>query len=248
MKIDSSISTIQKLSTGLRINSAKDDAAGLAISEKLVSQNKGLEQGVENAQQSQDALNTADAALSGVGDSLQRIRELAVQASNGILTSDERGIIQQEIDSLKQGISDQVSGAQFNTKPLLDGSFQDVATASQADGSGPQLNINGSTLSDLGIENFNVTEDFSIDDIDSAIQAVSENRSQIGAQTNGIESTIRSNQTANENTIAANSRLRDADVALEFSRLSQQNIIQQYQVNLQQQQQNQARNALNLIL
>jgi flagellin len=245
MKIDGSAA---RISSGLRINSAKDDAAGLAISEKLTSLEKGLDQGTNNARQSVDALNTADAALGGIGDSLSRMRELAVQASNGILSDNEKTIIQTEINQIKEGITDQVKGTQFNSKNLLDGSFRDINTASGADGSGATVGVNGSALADLGIENFDVTGSFDISTLDTAIRRVSENRGQIGAKTNALESTIRSNEVARENTTSANSRLRDADVAKEFSRLSQQNIIQQYQIGIQKLQQNQQGSALNLLL
>ncbi|MCK8059817.1 MULTISPECIES: flagellin [unclassified Fusibacter] len=245
MKIDG---TTARIASGLRINSAKDDAAGLAISQKLTSQESGLDQGVRNARQSADALNTAEGALGGISDSLNRMRELAVQASNGILTSDERKIIQTEIDQIKEGITDQARNTQFNTKQLLDGSFRDIATGTQPDGSGATVGVAGSTLAELGIENFDVTGSFDISTLDQAISRVSENRGQIGAQTNALESTIRSNEIARVNTTAANSRLRDADVAKEFSRLSQQNINQQYKLSIQKLQQQHEGNSLNLLL
>ncbi len=240
--------TIQRLATGYRINQAKDDPAGLAINQQLVSQIGGLNQGQQNNGQSQDALKVADGALSGINDNLNRMRELAVQASNGILTGDERNIIQDEINALKTGIAEQVKGAQFNTKPLLDGSFSNVATGTQASGTGAQLNLPDMRPDALGIGSFDVTGNFSIDTIDSALKQVSQARGAVGSQQNGLESNQRSNAIAEENMTAASSRIADADIASEVVKLNQANITRQYQTQIQRLQQNQQRSTLDLLL
>lgn len=239
---------IQRLATGYRINQAKDDPAGLAISQQLVGQINGLNQGQNNNAQSQDALKVADGALSSINDNLGRMRELAVQASNGILTDDERSIIQQEISALKQGISDQVRGAQFNTKPLLDGSFSNVQTGTQPNGSGATLNLPDMRPEALGIGDFDVTGNFSLNTLDTAIENVTQTRSQIGAQLSGLESNQRSSAITEENTVAANSRIADADIASEVMKMNQANVMRQYQLQAQRMQQNQQRSSLDLLL
>lgn len=239
---------IQRLATGYRVNQAKDDPAGLAISQQLLSQVNGLNKGQQNNQQSQDALKVADGALSNINDSLGRMRELALQAGNGILTGDERNIIQDEIQALKNGISDQVRGAQFNTKPLLDGTFSSVQTGTQADGSGTQLNLPDMRPEALGIGSFDVTGNFNLGDIDNAIQRVTEARSTTGAQLNGLESNSRSSAITEENTTAAKSRIADADIAGEVMKLNQANVLRQYQMQAQRMQQNQQKSTLDLLL
>lgn len=245
MKIDQNI---QRIATGVKINKAADDAAGLAISEKLNALDKGIEKGTQNANQTIDALNTAESALSGIQENLQRIRELALQAASGILTKDDKQIIQTEIESLKQGITDQVKGTEFNTKPLLDGSFNNIGSGATANGQGPTVGVNNSSLSALGIKDFNVTGSFDLEDIDQAIKQVSENRSKIGAQTNGLDRTVASNQIAQENTVAARSRINDTDVADEIRRLSSNSILDQYKIQMQKMTQDKERNQLNLVL
>ena len=117
----SSYSMYGKIASGSRIQSAADDAAGLAISEKLTSQENGLNKGTQNAQSGQDLLNVSDGALGSITDNLQRIRELAVQASSGLLTDSDKKDIQAEVDQLKQGIGDIADQTTFNTKPILNG-------------------------------------------------------------------------------------------------------------------------------
>lgn len=239
---------IQRLATGYRINQAKDDPAGLAISQQMQGQINGLNQGQQNNGQSQDALKVADSALSGINENLQRIRELALQAGNGILTGDEKNIIQDEINALKNGIAEQVKGAEFNTKPLLDGSFKNVATGTQPDGSGATLNIPDMRPEALGIGSFDVTGSFNLNDVDSAIQKVTEARGNIGAQVNGLESNARTSATAAENVQASQSRIADADIAGEVVKLNQANLLRQYQLQTQRMQQNQQKSTLDLLL
>ena len=127
----------QQLSSGKKINSAADNAAGLAIAQKMLSQSNGYDMGTRNAATSQDMVNVADGSLSTITDSLQRIRELGIQASNtAIYGEDDRAAIQQEIDQLKQSISDAGKNTQFNGRNLLDGSMGSSHVASGPDGSG----------------------------------------------------------------------------------------------------------------
>lgn len=245
MRIDSSI---QRLATGLRINSASDDAAGLSISQGMTAQSTGLDRGIQNAQQSQDALRTAEGAAGQISESLQRMRELALQASNGILTGRDRSNIQSEIDALKSNISDITNNTQFNTRNLTDGTFQNMATASQPDGSGQNISVGNMTLESLGLADFDITQNLDISAIDAAISQVNEARSNIGSQFNALEFNVNNNQVARENTFAANSRIADADIAQEMTRLSQASIIQQYQQQMQVLEQEREENQFNYFL
>lgn len=227
--------TMEKLSSGSRINSAADDAAGLAISEKLLSQANGYDRGTQNALDGQSMINTAEGGLSGMNDSLQRMRELAVQASNGIYTDSDRAMIQEEIEQLKSTITDLAKGTEFNTKKLLDGSISDVNLATNPQGTGMNMKLVSSTLEDLGIADFDVTKNFSIDSIDKALDKVNSARSNLGATSNRLDHTINNNLVASENLTASQSRIADADYAKEVSQFQTQKVLNQYSMFAQKQ-------------
>ncbi len=231
-----SVSAIQSqrlftsLASGKRINSAADDAAGLAISEKLLTQTNGYSVGTDNAADGINLMNVADGALSTMQDSLQRIRELAVQAGNGIYSASDKELIQMEIDGLKQSIQDVAKGTEFNTMKLLDGSMADLSLATNPSGGGLKIQMANSTLESLGIADFNVTGKFSLDDIDSAIKAVSKARSKFGAKTNALGHTMNYNENAGLNLMAANSRIRDTDYGSAIVNKNKENILSQYRM------------------
>jgi len=245
MKIDQNYA---QLSSMKRINSAADDAAGMAIAEKLEALSRGFDQATENTQDAINLGNTAEGAMAGISDQLGRMRELAVQASNGLLTDEDRGMIQTEIDQLKDGIGNLVQNTEFNGIKLLDGSFSEKNIQNNPSGTGTQMNIANTGLTELGIENFDVTSTFSIDDIDSAISKINSARSEVGAQTNRFESSIRANEVARENTLSAQSRIEDLDAAEGITSLKQNQIIDQYKIAIQQKQMQQQGNTLNLLL
>ncbi len=218
----------QSLASGKRINSAADDAAGLAISEKLLAQTNGYSVGTNNAADGVNLLNVADGALSGMQDSLQRIRELAMQASNGIYTSSDKEMIQMEIDGLKASIQDAAKGTNFNTMKLLDGSMASMDLATNPSGGGLSIQMENSTLESLGIADFSVMGKFSLDDIDNAIQTVSKARSRMGAKTNALEHTMSYNENAALNLTAANSRIRDTDYGEALINRNKEDILSQY--------------------
>ena len=226
------------IASGSKIMSAADGAAESAIVEKENSQINGLAQGARNSEDAKSLLNVADGAMDKIADSLSRIRTLAVQASNtAVLTDDDRQAIQDEIDQLKQGISD-ISETEFNKKKLLDGSYEGYAQTGANEGQGENLKIGEMTLDALGIKDFDVTKnDFSVDTIDSALEKVSSNRSQIGAQYNGLEYSIQFNQISRENLTSASSRMEDADIAEMASKMSKENLLQTYQTMMQKKQQ-----------
>lgn len=235
MSISSISDSYRNLSTGYRINTAADDAAGLAISEKLTSQINGYDQATENAQDGQNMLNVAEGGLSGIQENLQRIRELAVQASNGIYTQEDKSYIQMEVEQLKNSITDMAKNTEFNTMKLLDGSMNNVHLATNPQGTGMDMQLVNSTLEELGIKDFDVTKDFDIDSIDKALGKVSSARANLGAQSNRLDYTINSNINTSINLTAANSSLKDADYAKEITNLKTQQALQQYSFFAQKQ-------------
>lgn len=227
----------QRMSSGKRVNSAADDAAGLAIAAKLLSQQKGLDAGTRNAATASDMLKVSDGALGSITDSLQRIRELGVQAGNtAIYGSDELSAIQQEIDQLKDQISSVASNTQFNGKNLLDGSSNNLHVASSPDGSGQTLSMPNSMLESLGIADFDVTKDFDLSVIDNALDMVSGSRSSLGAQSNSLEHVINYNQYAAYNTAASHSRIEDLDYGKAVSDLQKAQLLESYRINMQKRQ------------
>ena len=235
-----------RIATGQRINSAADDAAGLAISDRMTAQIRGLEQGTRNVMDMQSLVNTAEGGLSTINDSLLRIRELTVQSMNGILTDDDRQRIQHEIDQLVTEIDAVTERTEFNTMRLLDGSFsaedgRGLHTAADASGRGPTVYIGNMTSGMLlGPEPFNVVSgEFSLQRLDDALAQVSRERSYLGAMSNRFDTTIASNQIANLNLAAARSNIRDADIALEVMNMQQQNILEQAQLMVERRQQEQ---------
>lgn len=246
MKIDQNYSQLASMQ---RINSASVDPAGLSISEQLKSAGAGLEQAVDNTKDAINLSNVADGSLDGIGEQLGRMKELAVQASNGILSNDDKSVIQEEINQIKQEISDVAKNTQFNGIKLLDGSFQDVNIANTGTAQGTKMNIANTSLETLGIADFDVTvEGFNIEDIDNAISKVTSARGDIGAQTNRFESSVRSNEITRENTIASQSRIADLDIGAAVTQLKQNEIMEQYKLSIQKQQMQQQGNALNLLL
>ncbi|MBD7963137.1 flagellin [Fictibacillus norfolkensis] len=215
--------SMEKLSSGLRINRAGDDAAGLAISEKMRGQIRGLDQASRNSQDAISMIQTGEGALNETHDILQRMRELAVQSTNDTNTADDRAEIQLEVDDLIEEIDRIATTTQFNTQNLLDTTggttgvftFQIGANTDQtidvtfADMQATALGVD---LIDLGADA--ATSTAAIDTIDAAIKLVSDERSQLGAKQNRLEHTINNLSTSSENLTAAESRIRDVDYAL----------------------------------
>ncbi len=246
--VSSQVNMYSQIASGKRINSAADDAAGLTIAEKMNSQETGLKVGSENAKDGVSLLNVADGALSQMGDSLQRIYELGLKAMNGLNTGEELGAIQKEVDQLLTDIDSIGKNTEFNTMKILDGSMADINLATKPDGTGQKIQMVSSTLADLGIEGFDVTKDFDISKISDAISKVSESRSNMGAQTNALESTIRYNDYAAENTLSSRSRLEDLDMAKAISEKKKQETLNRYQIMMQKmREQNEQNNALSIM-
>lgn len=239
--------SVSQIASGTKLGSAADGAAELAIAEKETAQVNGLNMGQRNAEDGKSLLKTADGAMGNIADSLTRIWELAVQASNTAILSDEdRRMIQDEVDQLKQGISDIANNTEFNKKKLLDGSYSDGFIATGANGSGVTLDIGNATLQALGIEDFDVTGDFSVQTIDKALGMVSSDRSTIGAQSNSLEYSVSYNSEAAINLNAAASRLKDTDLAETATEMSKKKLLQTYQLLMQKKQQDQERQKFSL--
>ncbi len=248
MKIDSSIQKMYtQLSSGKRINSAANDPAGLAISNKMSAQINGYDKGTENALTSQELARTAEGALSSINDSLQRIRELAVQASNGTNTDSDKKIIQTEINQLKEGIQQTTRDTEFNTMKLLDGSFSDKSIASNPSGTGTTMTIQNTSLETLGIDKFDVTKDFNIEDVDKAIAQVSDSRSSLGALSNRIDHMVNSNNTASLNLRRSEDQISSADMEKAVTQLKTMQLQQQIQIYAQQNKMSQSASVLNLL-
>lgn len=226
-----------QLTSGKRLQRAADGAAELAIVEKEKAQANGYDVGTRNAQDGKSALNVADGGMSGIADSLQRMRELAVKASNtAILSDDDRRMIQDEIDQLKQGIASIAEQTEFNTKKLLDGSNTDMHIASGANGEGHTLNTGNATLEALGIADFDVTGKFDIQTIDDALNMVSSTRSSIGAQSNALDFTISYNTQASYNLTNTYSRMEDTDFEKAVTERDKQRLLDSYRFIMQKRQ------------
>lgn len=222
------------LSSGKRINSAADDASGLAIAKKMQREETGLSVGAQNAQAGIGVLNVADGALGGVTDYLQRIRELALKSMNGINSASDKEIYQNEINQLKEGIQSIAKDTSLNEQKLLDGSMADMGLATNPNGGGMKIQMVNSTLEALGIADFDVTSDnFSLDAIDNAMKIVSSQRSSLGASTNRLEHTYNYNTSAALEQLSSRSRLEDLDVAKAVSEKQKNDLLFEYQIMMQ---------------
>ncbi len=217
------------IASGKRINTAADDAAGLAIGQKLERQENGLGAAAENIQDGVGVLNVADGALDGIMDYLQRIRELGLRAMNGLNSASDRETYQMEIDQLKEGIQQQAKNTTFNEQKLLDGSMADMNLAINPDGTGMKIGMANSTLEKLGIADFNVTSgNFSLDSIDKAMDMVARQRSSIGATTNRLEYAYNYNTSASMEQLSARSRIEDLDMPKAISEKKKEELLSQY--------------------
>jgi len=229
---------MMRVSSGNRINSAADDPAGLAIVENMTSQIRGLDQGTRNTNDMQAMINTAEGGLAGVNDSLNRIRELSVQALNDTNTPAQRAMISNEIDQLAQGVQDQVSNLQFNTMNLLDGSVRNANTASSPDGTGAIVNINDMSEIAQAMTEIARSGSFDLNAIDDAAARVTPERANLGALSNRMDFTANANTISSLNLVDARSRIADADIPLEVGRVERERVLDQIQILMQQAAQN----------
>ncbi len=208
-----------------------DDPAGSAIAQKHLSQAKGYEQGVRNGEDGLSAVKTADEALSNITGSLQRIRELSVQASSTAIYSDsDRQSMQKEIDQLKEHITSIARDTQFNTKHLLDGSMADMHLA---------LNPQGGGLSIKMVD---------ISTIDDAVEKVSSARSSLGAQSNAVEVSVNTSNISSENMVSSMSSIENIDVGQYMTEQKKGTIMQQYGYFVQSQKMQQQQDMISKLL
>ncbi|AGA70315.1 flagellin/flagellar hook associated protein [Desulfitobacterium dichloroeliminans LMG P-21439] len=230
--------SLEKLSSGLRINRAGDDAAGLAISEKMRGQIRGLDQAARNAQDGISLIQTAEGGLNEVHSILQRMRELAVQSANDTNVGADRTALQNEFSQLTSEIGRIKDNTEFNTQKLLDGSATAAlkihvgANASQAidvdlDTAGVDLTAIHTALSAVNISTNQAAANTAITTVETQLSSVSAGRSYLGALQNRLEHTIANVSNASENLTAAESRIRDVDMAKEMMSFQKNSILSQ---------------------
>ena len=222
----------EKLSSGYKINRAADDAAGLSISEKMRSQIRGLNKASDNAQDGISLIQVAEGALNETHSILQRMNELATQAANDTNTSTDRTAIKDEIDQLNSELDRISTTTQFNKQNLLNGQFSGNLQVGALKGQTMNLKIS-TAVSATGLKVNNITVDSNVnagnamESVQKAIESVSKQRSKLGAIQNRLEHTINNLDTNAENTQAAESRIRDTDMAEEMVQYSKNNILSQ---------------------
>ncbi len=226
--------SMQRLSSGLRINSSKDDAAGLAISDRMTSQIRGLNQAARNANDGISLAQTAEGAMNESTNMLQRMRELAIQSANDTNTTADRASLDSEFQSLKLEIDRIAKTTSFNGKILLSGGFSATGAIFQIGANANQVisvRIGRATASGLAISARSIATysaaQSAIASMDSAIRVLDSVRGDLGAAQNRFESTIANLKNVSENLSAARSRILDADIAQETSEMTKSNILQQ---------------------
>ena len=245
----------RRLSTGLRISTASDDAAGLAISERFRGQIRSTGQAIRNAQDGISLTQTGEGALNEVSSILIRMRELAIQASNGTVSAADRSTLNEEFGDLIDEIDRIAKSTTFNGVSLLDGTgstitFQvGVGTAAGIDTI--QLSTSDTLASTLGLSSLDIgstgTPTLAIAALDLAVNSVSRVRGQFGAAQNRLTTTIANLQIQSENLSAAESRIRDVDVAVETASLTRNSILQQAAISILSQANTQPQAALQLL-
>ena len=223
-----------RISSGYRINSAADDPAGLAISEKMRAQIRGLNMAAKNIQDGISLVQTAEGALNETHAMIQRMRELAVQAANDTLTDDDRKKLDLEFQELKKEIQRTSTDTEFNTKTLLNGDYETNGIKIQAGanaGQSIELFINGMGSEALGLKDTSIATreeaEKAMSSMDEALKHVSNERSRLGAYQNRLEHAYNANVNTAENLQAAESRIRDADIAKEMMNMVKAQILMQ---------------------
>ncbi|MBP2017022.1 flagellin [Symbiobacterium terraclitae] len=232
--------SLEKLSSGYRVNRAADDAAGLAVSEKMRAQIRGLNMAVRNAQDGVSLVQTAEGGAQKIQDMLQRMRELAVQASSDTLTDNDRALLNEEFGNLADEIRRTSMSTKFNEKDLINSAAEALGALTIQVGPGTDPNSDHIEITlqsledtDLGVDkatlniNTKAAAQNAIGAIDTAINTVSVARANLGALQNRLEAAIETLQIQSENLTAAESRIRDADMAFEMAQFTKYQILQQ---------------------
>ena len=250
-----------RLSSGKSITRAADNAAGLAISEKLKAQMSSLNRAAANAYDGISMIKTAEGALSNTHEALQSMRELAVQAGNGTLAAGDRAALQAQASQYAKDIDSISQTTEFNTQKLLDGSMAEgftlqidpnaIAAGEDAAANGTQVNLGNFSAEALGIANLDLTTAEgaaeAIDAIDQAIASVTSQRVDLGSMQDRIEYSVNNLQTTSMNLMAAGSQISDVDMAEEMSEYTRLNILQEANLAMQAQANKQSTQVLNLL-
>ncbi len=247
--------SFKRLSSGFRINSAADDAAGLQISNRLSSQLNGLNQAISNANDGISLAQTAEGAMEEITNALQRIRTLAVQSQNGINSSADRVALQKEVSALKTEISRIATTTQFGGVNLLDGKYSAKFLVGANAGQNISVNMSrtggGFGTSGLGLSTLSISSvtgaSAALASLDSAIKTIDGKRADLGALQNRFQSTIRNLSNIVENVSAARSRIRDTDFAKETAELTRSQILQQASTTILSQANQRPQAALSLL-
>ncbi|WP_202708670.1 flagellin, partial [Sporosalibacterium faouarense] len=213
--------SMEKLSSGKRINRAADDAAGLSISEKMRGQIRGLKQAQRNAQDGISLIQTAEGAMDEVSNMLVRLKELAVQKANGTYNSDDQTNIAQEMTALADEIGNIETNTKFNNTSILDGTQTFDIVISDSDTVALTITA-GNVSTASALSSTSVTSE-----IEASINSINLERAKLGALQNRLESTVRNLGATSENLQAAESRIRDVDMASEMMQFTKNNILQQ---------------------
>ena len=259
---------MEKLSSGMSINRAGDDASGLAVSEKMRSQIRGLNQAAQNAQNGISFIQTTEGYLQETTDLMQRIRELAVQSSNGIYSDEDRMQIQVEVSALVSEVDRIASSAQFNGMNMLTGRFarptgENVVTGSMWFHIGAnmdqrtQVYIGTMSAAALGVREIGTEAKLSlatpedanraIGVIDEALKKINKQRADLGAYQNRLELTVKGLNVSAENLQASESRIRDADMASQMVEFTKNSVLQQAGTAMLAQANSQSQNVLSLL-
>jgi flagellin len=225
------MTSMARLASAQRINSAKDDAAGLAIASVMTAQLGSSNQAIRNVYDGLSLVDTAGGALGQVSESLQRMRELAVQSANGVYTASDRQALQQEFSQLAQGV-DQIAGnTQFNGRNLLDGGYSGAIQTGPDAGNATELSLGDVSTAGLGVRAAEITSASgaasALDAIDAAMTRVNDMQANIGAVSAGLNSTIANLSNSYESLAASRSRIQDADYAQETAARSRNGVQQQ---------------------
>ena len=257
------LKTSKELSSGMRINSAADDASGLAVSEKMRSQIRGLNQASRNVMNGVSMLQTAEGYMQSTTDILQRIRELAVQSANGIYSDEDRAMLQTEVEQLVSEVDRISQTAEFNGMTLLSGRFAENGIKLQVGANTDQNftvklgNMSATALGLKGAGQDGTEQSISLSDpesanmalatVDEALKTVNKNRADIGASMNRMEMAQKGINIASENIAASESRIRDADMARTITEHVKNQILQQSSVSLLSQANTNSQNVLELL-
>jgi flagellin len=235
-------SSLEKLASGTRINKAADDAAGLAISEKMRASIRSIRQDIRNANDGISMIQTAEGGMNEIGNILVRFRELSIQAASDTVSDVERGFMDKEVNQLHQEVNRIAAATEFNGRKLLsgEGSALEIQVGqnnvaeldrfvfdpSKTNVTAPHLGVSGITVATKEASQENLAK------IDQAIQTLSGNRAEMGALQNRLQSSVNSLQIYDENLSAAKSRIKDVDMASETSELTKNNILTQSNVSV----------------